>query len=351
MPITSPSDRAGCPTSRFSWSTILSPGASRVCSTSSSTRPRRAPRLYCRVSRRCGSTTARGPAIRSPTGAMRSRSSARFSTIRTTSVTSSTSPRATAHAREPELAIRWYRKRVELGGWVEEVWVFAVPDRRDQAATRRSLAEVLEAYLEAHRAKPDRAGPLYKVGVHYQALQHYTLAYIFFAQAMRIPYPSQDVLFIEQAIYRYLLPLEYAISAYYCGDDVAALETNNRLLLDPELPPDVVFRAEENRAFSLDRLRPKLARPAAAAARVAAIVPFADPGPLARRLHREPDRAILSRFPRRIRRRRIARRLRAQAAGRRSLPVAATRPTARPPARGERRPHCPCRARRHGAVA
>lgn len=182
-------------------------------------------------------------------------------------------------AREPDLAIRWYRKRAELGGWLEEVWysLYQIAEIRHQRGD--PWPEVLDAYLEAHRAKPDRAGPLYKVGMHYQALQHYTLAHIFLAQAMRIPYPAKDVLFIEQAIYRYLLPLEYAISAYYCGDDVAALETNNRLLLDPELPPEVVLRAEANRAFSLDRLRPKLASPAAAASRLVVIVPFRDAGP------------------------------------------------------------------------
>lgn len=182
-------------------------------------------------------------------------------------------------AREPELAIRWYRKRAELGGWVEEVWysLYQIAEIRRQRGD--AWPEVLEAYLEAFRTKPDRAGPLYKIGMHYQAQQQHALAHLFFAQAMRIPYPAKDVLFIEKAIYRYMLPLEYAIAAYYCGDDAGAVEANNRLLLDPELPSEVMLRVEANRAFSLDRLRPKLAQPAAVASRVVVIVAVQDAGP------------------------------------------------------------------------
>lgn len=182
-------------------------------------------------------------------------------------------------AGEPELAIRWYRRRIELGGWLEEVWYSEYQIAEIRQKRGDPWPEVLDAYLEAHRTKPDRAGPLYKIGMHYQALQHHTLAHVFLAQAMRIPFPAKDVLFIEHAIYRFMLPLEYAIAAYYCGDDVAALETNNRLLLDPDLPPEVVLRAEANRVFSLDRLRPKLSSAADEARRVVVIVAVRDCGP------------------------------------------------------------------------
>jgi len=128
-------------------------------------------------------------------------------------------------ANELDLAIRRYRHRVEMGGWLEEVWysLYQIAEIKNRRGD--SWPEVMQAYLDAYQAKPDRAGPLYQIGIHYQHLGQFHLASLFFRQAMQIPYPRQDRLFVEKAIYTCLLPLEYAVAAYYVGDDVAALET------------------------------------------------------------------------------------------------------------------------------
>lgn len=96
---------------------------------------------------------------------------------------------------------------------------------------------------------------------------------------MQIPYPQQDRLFVEKSIYTFLLPLEYAVAAYYVGDDVAAIEANNLLLADRELPPEVLAQVEQNRRFSLDRIHRKLAEPRRDENRIVVLVPFRDPGP------------------------------------------------------------------------
>ena len=148
-----------------------------------------------------------------------------------------------------------------MAGWIEEVWysLYQIAEIRKRRGD--SWPEVMQAYLDAYQAKPDRAGPLYQIGLHYQHLRQYQLAYLFFRQAMQIRYPSQDRLFVEKSIYSYLLPLEYAVAAYYVGDEAAALETNNLLLLDRELAPEVLLQVERNRRFSLDRMHPKLPQP------------------------------------------------------------------------------------------
>jgi glycosyltransferase involved in cell wall biosynthesis len=186
-------------------------------------------------------------------------------------------------AQEPDLAIRWYRRRAEMGGWDEEVWysLYQIAEIRQQKGD--AWPEVLQAYLDAYQARPTRAGPLYKIGMHYQRLQQYAISRLYFSQAIQIAYPLQDRLFIEKPMYDYMLPLEYAVASYYCGDDVAAVETNNRVLLNRELPADVLLQVERNRAFSLDRLRPPLRRGAPSSnevrQHVLVVVPFRDPGP------------------------------------------------------------------------
>ncbi len=182
-------------------------------------------------------------------------------------------------ANEPDLAIRHYQRRADMGGWVEEVWysLYQIAEIRKRRGD--PWAEVMQAYLDAYQAKADRAGPLYQIGIHYQQLRQFHLSHLFFRQAMQIPYPQQDRLFVEKSIYTFLLPLEYAVAAYYVGDDVAALEANNLLLADRELPPEVLAQVEQNRRFTIDRMHRKLAEPRRDENRIVVLVPFRDPGP------------------------------------------------------------------------
>lgn len=181
-------------------------------------------------------------------------------------------------AGEHELSIRHYRRRVEMGGWIEEVWYSLYQIAEIQQRMGAPWAEVMQSYLLTYQTKPDRAEPLYKLGIHHQGRREFHLAYLFFRQAMAIPYPVQDRLFIEKPVYDHLLPIEYAVASYYVGDHRAAIETNNRLLCDPELPAEVYERVLENRRYSLDALCPKVAEPREEQAPVKVCVPFHDPG-------------------------------------------------------------------------
>lgn len=182
-------------------------------------------------------------------------------------------------AGEPELALRHYRRRAALGGWPEEVWYSLYQVAEIQARRGDPWPEVQQAYLTAFQAKPDRAGPLYRIGVHYQQAREFHLAHLFFRQAVEIPYPAHDRLFIDKPIYDVLLPLEYAVASYYVGDDAAAIETCTRLLNGVELPPELQAQVADNRRFSLDRLFPRRADAPARDERVVVLSAFRDPGP------------------------------------------------------------------------
>lgn len=182
-------------------------------------------------------------------------------------------------ANEPDLAIRNYQKRVEMGGWVEEVWysLYQIAEIKHRMGT--DWPEVLEAYLTAFQYKPDRAGPLYKIGAHYQYLKQYNSAYLFFNQAMSIPFPKDDRLFIEKTLYDYMLPLEYAVTCFYVGKHDQAIEINNRLLCGDELPPHLIEQVIQNRRFSLDVLCPPKQSPSERTNKIKVCVMIETPGP------------------------------------------------------------------------
>jgi glycosyltransferase involved in cell wall biosynthesis len=161
-------------------------------------------------------------------------------------------------ADDPELAIRHYKRRVDMGGWPEEVWfsLYQIAVLRERLG--HPWAEVMQDYLAAHQYQPDRAGSLYRIGMHYQGLRQHALSHVFFAQAMRIPLPKGNRLFVERALYDVLLPVEYSVACYYVGDHENAIEISNRLLRTGMLPPAAVDQVVRNRRFSLEALLPKL---------------------------------------------------------------------------------------------
>jgi glycosyltransferase involved in cell wall biosynthesis len=181
-------------------------------------------------------------------------------------------------AGDLELALRNYKRRVEMGGWPEEVWYSLYQAAHLRERMGAPWPEVLDAYLTAWQYVPDRAGPLFRVGMHYQREGEHHAAHLFFGRAMRIPCPGPDRLFVEQALYDYQLPIEYAVACFYVGAHAEAVEINNRLLRSGLLPPHAIEQVVRNRRFSLAALFPK-AEAAGGRASLRVVVPFRDPGP------------------------------------------------------------------------
>jgi glycosyltransferase involved in cell wall biosynthesis len=157
-------------------------------------------------------------------------------------------------AGELDLALRYYRRRGRMGGWIEEVYYSKYQVAELKARLGDSAPEVLTAYLDAFRTKPSRMEPLYRIGLYYSSMGEYDLAYLFLSRAMTIPFPENDRLYVERDLYRFLLPLEFAVSAFYVGYDDEALDVYDALLAERELPDPLRALGERNRKFSLDRL-------------------------------------------------------------------------------------------------
>ena len=179
--------------------------------------------------------------------------------------------------RDPESALRHYQRRAEMPGWREETWYALYQIALVKEALEHPWPEVLEAYLEAFELVPDRAEPLFRIGLHYQHRGQHALAHTFLARAMQIPPPGADRLYVERALYDYLLGIEYALAAFYVGDHAAAVATNNELLRNGRLPAGAVSQVVVNRRFSLDARHQR--DPGATVGRVLVVTTVRDPGP------------------------------------------------------------------------
>ena len=154
-------------------------------------------------------------------------------------------------AGELELAADRYSRRVAMGGWHEEVWSSLYQVARLREARGLDWPSTLTAYLAAFSYRPDRAEPLFRIGIHYMAQQDYATAFVFLVQGVQIPLPAADMLFVEREVYSFYLPLEFAVACFYVGRHEEAIETCDKLLLEPSLTEAQVKQVTENRQFSL----------------------------------------------------------------------------------------------------
>jgi len=120
---------------------------------------------------------------------------------------------------ETEHAIDYYKKRVEMGGWVEEVF-YACYEIGNMYERLKNMELAVFWWLEAWNRRPCRAESLYKIVHYYREQSKHTLAAFFLRTAMAIPFPADDTLFINTAVYDYLLYYEYTIIAYYTKDPI-----------------------------------------------------------------------------------------------------------------------------------
>jgi glycosyltransferase involved in cell wall biosynthesis len=111
-------------------------------------------------------------------------------------------------------AAEWYGRRWSLGGWEEERWYARY--KQGVALLRRGDAlRGAGVLLEAFDERPTRAEPLWALARHHREHNRHHAALMLAQQALRIPFPIDDELFVETEVYAYKLWEEIMISAWY----------------------------------------------------------------------------------------------------------------------------------------
>jgi glycosyltransferase involved in cell wall biosynthesis len=111
-------------------------------------------------------------------------------------------------------AIEAYKKRIELGGWVEEVF-YACYELGNQYRALKDWPNAIYWWFEAYDRHPKRAESLYEIVKYYRDIGKQRSAQIVLDKALAIPYPKDDVLFIKTDVYSHLLMYEQSILYYY----------------------------------------------------------------------------------------------------------------------------------------
>jgi glycosyltransferase involved in cell wall biosynthesis/predicted GH43/DUF377 family glycosyl hydrolase len=117
-------------------------------------------------------------------------------------------------AGQPLDAANAYKRRIEIGGWDEEVWysqysyAHCLKDLKDEDGFLREM-------LKAYQMRPSRVESLYDLAQHFRnkdGMQH--ISTLFSEAGMQVPY-SGDALFVSDYAYVTGCREEFAITAFY----------------------------------------------------------------------------------------------------------------------------------------
>lgn len=118
--------------------------------------------------------------------------------------------------KQQNKAIKWYKRRVALGGWDEELFISCLEIGHLYMKLNKP-EEAIYWWIEAYLHRKTRAESLYEIIKYYRekSSKYTSIAGHFYKLAKDIPYPKDDSLFIKKAVYDYLLDYEGSILAYY----------------------------------------------------------------------------------------------------------------------------------------
>jgi len=132
--------------------------------------------------------------------------------------------------------VDWYRRRIEAGGWEEELFI---------AQLRIGVLTDDHAELvAAARMRPTRAEPWLYLAQHAAAEGNWRGARACAEHGLSIPYPVEDRLFVDRWIYEWGLLAERSAAAWWMGDKETCRRDSMALL--GTLPPVMRERVVAN---------------------------------------------------------------------------------------------------------
>jgi tetratricopeptide (TPR) repeat protein len=134
-------------------------------------------------------------------------------------------------------AIITYQKRIEKGGWTEEIW-YSYYQIGNIYQDMKYEDKAIYNYLMAYNINPNRVENIYEIAKMYRFKEKYHLANHFADMGRNILSSKyivdRNILFKVPPVYDYLLDYEKSINAYYSGEKELGLKLSNDLLLNKD---------------------------------------------------------------------------------------------------------------------
>jgi tetratricopeptide (TPR) repeat protein len=141
-----------------------------------------------------------------------------------------------------EKAIEYYKKNIEMNGWVEERWqsyyqighMCMSSGKEDQA---------IHYWLQAYELIPDRLENIYEIIKYYRITSRHKLAYFFYNLIHNSPSlkNTPSFLFLEKDVYEYKIYYEFSILGYYYNPNKYNIQDVSMYVLANPLVNDAIY--------------------------------------------------------------------------------------------------------------
>ncbi len=148
-------------------------------------------------------------------------------------------------AKELDLALRYYKKRAEMGGYQPEVFwsLFSIGCLQEDLKMDEQM--IIQSYCKAFEYDSTRAEPLHHLASFYHQRNNHALAYILAKFALNLPSPS-GLHYVLRAVYDYSLLFIYACSAHCIHQHEEAKKSYRTLLAKSHLPEQIKHIVQHN---------------------------------------------------------------------------------------------------------
>ena len=136
-------------------------------------------------------------------------------------------------------AIKMYKRRIKAGGWDEEIWNshYSIGDCY---LSLKNVPKFEEWMQRAFIYRPCRVESIYQLARVFREMGHHYKSYQYIKIGDPVPYPKNDVLFIENKVYQGLFDYETSIVEYYIHPEKCLLSTITYMLQLPDYQDNCV---------------------------------------------------------------------------------------------------------------
>jgi len=153
-----------------------------------------------------------------------------------------------------EDAIQMYKKRIDAGGWDEEVW-YSHYMTGESYFSLNNIPEFENWMQKAFAYRPTRSESIYKLAKYFREVAHHYKSYHYIRIGEKIPF-TKDILFIESDFYKGLFEYEKSIVEYYIHPERCLKTTINYMLQLGHFQDNCV----SNLKFSVKPLKSKITK-------------------------------------------------------------------------------------------
>ena len=163
-------------------------------------------------------------------------------------------------AKDFQNSMKWYQKRVDAGGWFEEVYYSMYRVAECMHRMNWMWSKVKKAYLRAHEYRPQRAEALHTIAFYCRQIGAWEEAYHYARRCCQIPMPS-DRVYVFRDVYEFKRWDELIVSAYRTRRHKEAYDACLKLLSEGKMPEEYRGRIERNMWASRRYLEGRMKRP------------------------------------------------------------------------------------------